>query len=279
VQARPSIKNEQLLINFKNRAMYNTNVLQNMYSNKLFAAGIKFYELFKLAVKPSIYKDNNSKEYLPFIEKAVIKGYTVLDIGSHKRSYFFDLFKIAKLPGRMIAFETSPGIYSYLQRMKQLLNLDNIVIEQSFDRKASLDGGNDNNTSAKDKVTSATIIDFKARINVPEKGRASLDTVDHYCSVNFIIPALIKFKVEGNDLAVLLGAKDTMQKYKPQILIECSEGKVSPDTLIAAFKLLSELNYSGYFILDTIKVPLANFDFNTYQNEVLGFYCNNFFFE
>ncbi|MCW3110953.1 MAG: putative methyltransferase FkbM [Segetibacter sp.] len=259
--------------------MYNTTTAQAMNTNKFYVAGIKFYELIKLAVKPSIYKDNNSKEYLSYILNAAVKGYTVLDIGSHKRAYFFDLFKISKLPGRLISFETSAGNYTYLQKMKQLMNLDNIIIEQLFISKTDRQLLNSNPSSKRDNVTKATVIDFKSRINKEENEAINMKTVDSYCSINFIVPALIKYKLEGNELNILYGSKEILQKYKPQILIECSEGMVSRETLVTSFKFLTGLNYSGYFILDTIKIPLASFDFNIYQNEVLGFYCNNFIFE
>lgn len=250
--------------------MYHNNIAQAMHSNKFFVASLKLYELFKLAVKPSAYKDNNSKEYLPYILNAAVKGYTVLDIGSHKRSYFFDILKISKLPGKLIAFETSSGIYSYLQKMKRLVNLENITVEElAFT----------NNNAEKDNTTGAPVIDFKSKKNKDEIELHQHNMVDDYCCSNFIVPALIKFKLEGNELGVLYGAKETLRKYQPQILIECSEGIVTRDTLLKAFKFLTDLNYSGYFILDELKIPLTSFDFNIYQNEVLGFYCNNFIFE
>jgi FkbM family methyltransferase len=247
--------------------MYHTRAVQ---SNKLFAESIKLYERIKVAVKPSVYKDNNSKEYLPYILNAAVKGYTVLDIGSHKRSYFFDLLKISRLPGRLIAFETSSSIYSYLQKMKRLIHLENITIEDLTFTK---------NYAEKVKTTAATIIDFTSKKNKDETDLSNHNMVDNYCFSNCIVPALIKFKLEGNELTALYSAKKTLKKYQPQILLECSEGIVIRKTLLKAFKFLTDLNYSGYFILDELKIPLTSFDFNIYQNEVLGFYCNNFIFE
>lgn len=78
--------------------MYNTNFAHTIYSNKIFVAAAKLYELIKLRLKPANSKNDKSKEYLPYILNAVSKGYTVLDIGTHKRAYFFELFKISKLP-------------------------------------------------------------------------------------------------------------------------------------------------------------------------------------
>jgi FkbM family methyltransferase len=276
--ARPLIKLQAtVLLHFQTVHMYNANVVQPLYSNKIFSAAFRMYELFKLSLTPAIKKDSNSKEYLPYILDAVAKGYTVLDIGAHKKSCSFDLNKISKLPGRLVVFETNAMIYNYLQKLKHLMHFENIIIEH-FSAKDDLKTGA-GSAKKTDGITGATVIDFNSRITKEGNNVTAKGTLDYYCSIKFIIPALIKFKLNGNDLTALQGAKEIIRKYKPQVLIECSEGKTSRETLTSTFKLLSDLHYKGYFILDTIKVPLANFDFNTYQNEVLGFYCNNFIFE
>ena len=163
--------------------------------------------------------------------------------------------------------------------MKRLMNFDNIFIEQLFIVKTNGNAGRTDGSIKNHKTTGATVIDFKDKINKETDSENSIQSIDNYCISNFIVPALVKFKLESDDLGVLFGAKATLQKYQPQVLLECAEGIVSRETLLNAFKFLTDLNYAGYFILDELKIPLANFDFNIYQNEVLGFYCNNFVFE
>src|SRR4051812_7726281 len=110
--------------------MYTTNIAQVIYSNRVLTAGKKLFELLKLAAKPGVSKNDNSREYLPYILSIMSKGYTVLDIGTHRRDYIFDMLKIAKLPGRLVVMETGDGFQHYFKKMKQLLNLDRIIIEQ-----------------------------------------------------------------------------------------------------------------------------------------------------
>src|SRR4051812_11283424 len=143
-----------------------TNIANVMYSNKIFAAGLKCYELVKLAVKPSMYKNNNSKEYLPYILNAVSKGYTVIDVGSHRRGYIFDLLKISKLPGRLIAFETGQSMYSYLLKMKQILDLRNILIDP-FPTSGEVDKTVNAAPYFKRDNVGAMIVDFNAAVNKP----------------------------------------------------------------------------------------------------------------
>lgn len=253
--------------------MYITNMAEPLYSNRIFASVCKIYELLKLSLKPSVHTQNSSKEYLPYILQAMAKGYTVLDIGSHKKEYCFDLFKISKLSGKLITFEQSDETYNYLCRMKKLSKLDNITVDPLF-----VPANNKAVSTKRRKASGATVIDFKVKINKKENDSTG-NTVDDYCADNFIVPALIKVRLDGGKLEVLQGAKEVLRKYKPGILIECASNVACRETLITSFKFLSDLCYAGYFILDEIKVPLANFDFNIYQNEVLGFYCNNFYFE
>jgi hypothetical protein len=259
--------------------MYTHQIAQTIYSNKFLAAAGKLYELIKLQLRPSFSKDDNCKEYLPYIIDTISKGYTVLDIGCHKRRYIFDLLKLSKLPGRMILFENASPVYKYFFKIKQLLHLANVFIEQSFAVNTNSDSSKSSGDNKSDRSAQATIIDFTLRINKGQDERAASGTVDSYCASNCIIPALIKFKLERNDLNHLKGSGQILKKYKPDVLIECAEGTVSRETLSEAFDFLADLNYAGYFILDTIKVPLRSFDFNIYQNDVLGFYCNNFIFK
>ncbi len=67
--------------------------------------------------------------------------------------------------------------------------------------------------------------------------------------------------------------------YKPKILLRCDQRIAGKQKVMTTFQFLTELNYSGHFILDTINIPLINFDFNVYQNEHNDFYCNEFMFE
>lgn len=250
-----------------------------MGSNKFFVAGVKFYEFLKLAVTPKVYKSNESKEYVSFILKAIERGQTVLDIGSHKRDYFFTLLKIAKSPGKVVAFDSQSGICNYLLKMKHLLKLKNVTIEHLAIAETTGKLWTTNTSYKSTSAYVAPVIDFKERINLEANESITIDTIDNYCTTHRIVPGLLKFKLERNGLNILLGATEVLKKYKPQVLIETAESHVSQETLLKTFKFLSDLKYSGYFILDTMKIPLASFDFNIYQNEVLGFYCNSFLFE
>ena len=83
----------------------------------------------------------------------------------------------------------------------------------------------------------------------------------------------------GNELKLLKGAITILKNDKPKILLKCEERLAGAQNVLETFKYLQQLGYTGFFVLDTIRIPIVNFDFNLYQNTCNNFYCNNFMFE
>lgn len=71
-------------------------------------------------------------------------------------------------------------------------------------------------------------------------------------------PDIIKIDVEGAELQVLKGAKKTIEKYRPTIVMEYSEN-TSADAGYSKTMLLTALNLSGYKIYG---IPEDESDFN-----------------
>jgi FkbM family methyltransferase len=116
-------------------------------------------------------------------------------------------------------------------------------------------------------------------VNVPAK------RLDDYGlkSVGFM-----KIDVEGHEIAVLEGARKTIEASKPNLLIEIEE-RHHPGALQAVRSFLATLGYEGFYVLDGQVHPFADFEIATYQNPAnigswkshwkrFGVYINNFFF-
>jgi len=72
-------------------------------------------------------------------------------------------------------------------------------------------------------------------------------TIDSYCAGNGLIPSLINIDVEGGELKLLKGAKNTLKEYGPVIVIELRREKYS--TLYQpVVELLTELGYLAHCI-------------------------------
>ncbi len=256
--------------------MYNSHIAHLVNHQKVFEIGSRLLEFFALNIKSVVYKNNDDNETLAYFLKSIKKPSTVLDIGSHNEEYLFFILKMAKRSGKLIAFENEPNIYNYLFEKKEILKLKNVDIEkQTFSEAAEKSSPG----VLSEKKKGATVIDFYTTINRETKEVNEAVTLDNYCMTNNIEPDFLKINGDGNELIILNGAINILQRYKPTILIECEERREARDKILQIFKFLTDLKYSGYFILDTMKLPLSNFDFNIYQNPFSNFYCKDFIFE
>lgn len=99
---------------------------------------------------------------------------------------------------------------------------------------------------------------------------------------------LIKIDVEGHELAVLHGATKTLTQQRPVIVVEAEE-RHHPNSIAEITGLLQGLGYAGYFDLDGVRRPIAEFDPARHQDPAnvgsqedgwagRGVYVNNFVF-
>lgn len=148
----------------------------------------------------------NEEEYRAF-KRALRPGATALDIGANVGCYSVLLGRLVVPGGRVFAFEPSPAAYEGLVRHISLNQLEGTVIPI---RAAVAD----REGTATLIVSGSTGSDRLAAIGEPEQGtrqEVSLTTIDHFCGAQGIRPDLIKVDVEGTELAVLQGARGTIE--------------------------------------------------------------------
>ncbi|WP_162913372.1 FkbM family methyltransferase [Rhodospirillaceae bacterium SYSU D60014] len=135
---------------------------------------------------------------------------------------------------------------------------------------------------------------FVGRASIePENGfgghrRAAAVAVETRTLDSFALGAvgLIKIDVEGHELAVLRGARETLVRHRPNLIIE-SERRHHPDCPDRMFAVLASLGYRGFFLLDRRLVAVDGFDRRKHQQpgsvgwcgkSPAGLYINNFIF-
>jgi FkbM family methyltransferase len=98
------------------------------------------------------------------------------------------------------------------------------------------------------------------------------------------VPNFVKIDVEGHELAVLEGARRTLETHRPTLLIEC-EARHRPDGDVrSVFDFLKSVGYTGSFFCYGSRRPLIEFDVAVHQHvdrtrgRVPGGYANNFAF-
>ena len=147
-----------------------------------------------------------------------LKGKTVLDIGANIGIYSYWMSQAVGNTGRVDAFEAQPELETWLLDLKRTFKLTNLNIvnkalsdkpgKQTLYRSFVGAGGASfhymNNNELEIQVEKITLDDY-----IKENGIANV--------------AFIKCDVEGHELSVFEGARDTLEKYKPYLLFECHD--------------------------------------------------------
>jgi len=149
------------------------------------------------------------------VTATVKPGMTVIDIGAHIGYYTLLFSKYVGPNGYVFSFEPLPGNYALLQKNILLNNLQNVhpLNQAVFLRTQEI---------------VITVPDEQ-----PNPGSGSMYTekgakqyhvdavsLDDYCEKSAIRPDLLKMDVEGAEYDVLMGAVNTIDRYRPKLLIE-----------------------------------------------------------
>ncbi len=111
------------------------------------------------------------------------------------------------------------------------------------------------------------------------KRNVNVRTLD---SFEFLDVDLIKIDVEGHEKSVLLGAKDTIKKCRPIMIVEIEQRHVDCN-INEIFNIILDLNYEGFFMVNRQIKPLSLFSYEVNQAPYLenvkdSNYINNFIF-
>ncbi len=243
---------------------------------------MKIIEKIKLLHRATQYKNKYDKGGIDYILNSVTAGQTVLDIGAHKAGYLYFMRQQVTLSGKVFAFEPQSLLYNYIVKIKQLFNWQNLQVEHLALSDAPgkvtlyIPSHKKMNTSS----PGATIVAAVATNDVRATEEVETETLDAYCKRKNIQPNFLKIDVEGNELRIFKGGVQTLQQYKPKIMVEIEARHVGREQAVETFIFLQQLGYTAHFIAGIQRLPLKDFNFDTHQNiDDMKNYCNNFIFE
>lgn len=157
-----------------------------------------------------------------YLKSTLQSGDTFIDVGANFGFHTLLASKLVGKKGKVIAFEPSPSNLEILQYHSRVNFANNVsIISKAVGDVANtlvpfvlVDGG-------KHASNSLTIADDVPYISADQKQitEVPLTTIDKTCSEQNLVPDVIKIDVEGAELLVLKGAKNTIEKCKPTILI------------------------------------------------------------
>jgi FkbM family methyltransferase len=189
----------------------------------------------------------SSEDEWKLLDKIVIPGSTVVDIGSNIGRYTLKLSSITGSNGIVVAIEPNNHIFKIANSIQQIHKLKNIVqINACVSDKCQIadffeDWSAPSGVIFSTATRSRLLETFSSsQLVVAERSKEDLKINKKLCitidSLN-IKPSLIKVDVEGAEIEAIKGGLSTISKYKPLLIIEDNQ---------LDFSFLKELGYKIY---------------------------------
>lgn len=151
-----------------------------------------------------------------YLRSAVGPAEQVLDIGSFLGVYAIMMARWSEPAGRVLAFEPSPGSGAILQRhLRMNGQADRVTLVRSA---VGAEPGMVELREYSDPYRNAVASTAPGGV---ERGltRVSVTTVDEVCASRGFVPTLMRIDVQGFELAVLRGARETIQRGRGRLRI------------------------------------------------------------
>ena len=233
-------------------------------------------KLLKKRIIRSI-KSGYEKE-IKILSKLIKHGTDTIDVGVYRGVYSYEL---SRLSNHIHAFEANPIIYEYLQnnltRIIKNITLYNYalsdrkgiasfripirrktIFQSQFEEKYHAGAGTIHEANTFDKFDKFDVKTIK------------LDDFKFSNQISFI-----KIDVEGHELKVIDGAKDTIKKHKPNLLVEIQE-QHSKKKLLESINYIENLYYKSYIchnnaLLEIKDCKEFNIDAKSAEQNVFNF--------
>lgn len=160
------------------------------------------------------------REQTRLFQEHVRPGATVLDVGAHVGYYTLLSAVLAGPRGRVHAFEPNPHNADFLRRHVRINHLGNVTVEQAAvsDRAgtARFDFGTGSGTG-----------------HLADAGALEVRTLrlDDYCAQHRLAPTAVKVDVEGAEMSVLAGGRETLARHRPVIFLSTHGAQVHAASL------------------------------------------------
>jgi FkbM family methyltransferase len=212
------------------------------------------------------------------LQDLVGSGQRALDIGANIGLYSYALSSLCET---VEAFEPQPWASNRLKNYQiKNINCHNVGLS---DTKGYLDL-NIPIINGQEIDGLASFRDFSGEKNTI---KVPVHRVDDY---NFDDVSFMKIDVEGYEKEVITGAFSTIEKSRPNILVEIEQRHLKEDSIDDVFKWIEHIGYQGYFLANGIVNNIDLFSFEKHQQpyfpeiEKFGYsasknYIHNFFFK
>ncbi|MEZ5428967.1 MAG: FkbM family methyltransferase [Pyrinomonadaceae bacterium] len=157
------------------------------------------------------YESDYEPETFAFFRKNIKPGMTVLDIGGHMGLFAVMIAKMVGEGGRVFSFEPTPFTRSVLEKVVGLNEVSDVVEVrgEAVSSKSGTAVFYDTGTEVSNANSLVKTGLSKGEIKVP------MISVDAFVREKNLTVDCLKIDVEGVELDVLSGAKETFEKFRP----------------------------------------------------------------
>ena len=239
---------------------------------------LKFsFTLISHSLKSIFYRYHSDK--IKIIKQLIPRPEVVIDVGAHAGQVSKMISRTFNKKVKIIAIE--PGLYArFILRLSIFFNrLNNIdilpfaVSDESGFSFLNIPEKRKNSFGFGLSHMSNNHKDFTDRNFKTHYDYVSVTTIDKIVSdLELQSVDFIKIDIEGFEYKALLGANDTLKKYKPIIYIELQRHSLArnDDSLDDLYKFLRGIGYKSFFVRDE---KLVEYQENIEEDEVF-FVCN-----
>ena len=234
-----------------------------------------FLNIIRLNIK--LRKSTDAKGSLDYIIKNVKKDQTIVCIGIYTADELLTLRKAVGVTGTLIVFVPDESTKIQLAKVSQLLGWLNVLVELAEFSETINDYIVINDGSKKESKKEAPIIDINDR-KFKKRAVENVASIENFIIARNLSVDVIQLKIARENQGLLQSIEGIIKRFKPEVIAEYEANKTDKSFFYKAVGFFVGLHYKGFFVLDTLNIPLANFDFEIYQNPRSDFYCNTFVF-
>jgi len=223
------------------------------------------------------YRTSVDREEIRWMRSVLRHGDVAVDVGAYKGGYTYWMREAVGDAGTVFAFEPQPELASYLRQCVRDFEWRNVRIEEiglsaeSGERMLHAPGVGPS--------PAASLVGA----SLPEGSRSyevRVDTLDRFLAEHGpeTPVRLMKCDVEGHELDVFQGARETLREHRPLLLFECEARHHPSRSVEDVFGYLERLGYRGFFFWGGSELDVREFDVELHQVEGRRPYGNNFIF-
>ncbi len=197
------------------RPAYNA-LLERLYGSDGLLRLIDGQEHLRLRPRDRLIPEDYEPSVFSFLKRHIGHGDVIVEVGAHVGVFTMIMARWVGATGHVHAFEPNPICREALVDHLCLNDLrDRVTVSPSaLSDKEGTASFYAVGTSGTSSLSDLCIREDAEHVTVP------VTTIDHYCLSNDIRPHLIKIDVEGFEFSVLKGARETLTKSRPTILVE-----------------------------------------------------------